>query len=205
MLVQVLEWGLQPDFMTGDRGYSSLSNLKTVRHHRMGFLFAVESNRLGSTEQGTWVHVQHLDIAHDGLRVWLRAFGDVKRFRARLKDPLRHDGVFLPDANAYEAFTQTEFQKLHDPHWPIEQYHRLIKPVGHIETFPVRGKVPILNPIFTALCRYVPLQPRHIAEVISNAYGWQRDWYQDGVAALVRTFIVGKEYLNPQFQTAVNA
>lgn len=41
--------------------------------------------------------------------------------------------------------------------------------------------------------------------IISNAYCWQRDLYQDVVAAFVRSFIVGKEYLNPQFQTAVNA
>jgi hypothetical protein len=205
MLAQVLEWGLQPDFMTGDSGYSSVNNLKTVRHHRMGFLFAVESNRRVSTEKGTWVHVQHLDVAHDGLRVWLREFGEVKLFRTRLKEQLRHYVVFLPDANTYDAFTQTEFQKLHDQHWHIEQYHRLIKQVCHIENFQVRGKVPILNHLFAALCSYVHLQQMQIADVISNAYCWQRDLYKDVVAAFVRTFIVGKEYLNPQLQTAVNA
>lgn len=205
MLAQVLEWRLQPDFMTGDSWYSGVSNLKTVRYHRMGFLFAVESNRRVSTEKGTWVHVQHLDIPDDGLRVWLREFGEVKLFRTRLKDQLRHYVVFLPDANAYDAFPQTEFQKLHDQHWHIEQYHRLIKQVCNIEKFQVRGKVPILNHIFAALCSYVHLQQMQIAEVISNAYSWQRDLYKDVVAAFVRTFIVGKEYLNPQFQTAVNA
>jgi hypothetical protein len=87
----------------------------------------------------------------------------------------------------------------------FEQYHRLIKQVCHIEKFQVRGKVPILNHIFAALCSYVHLQQMQIADVISNAYCWQRDLYKDVVAAFVRTFIVGKEYLNPQLQTAVNA
>ena len=76
-LAQVLEWGLQPDFMTGDSWYSGANNLKTVRHYRRGFLFAVESNRRVSTKKGTWVQVQRLDIPDDGLRVWLREFGDV--------------------------------------------------------------------------------------------------------------------------------
>lgn len=109
--------------------------------------------------------------------------------RMRLKDQLRHYVVFLPDANAYDAFTQTEFQKLHDPHWHIGQYHRLIKQVCNIEKFQVRSKAAILNHIFAALCSYVHLQQMQIAQVISNAYGWQRDLYKDVIAAFVRTFI----------------
>jgi hypothetical protein len=205
MLVQVVAWGLQPDFITGDSGYSSASNLKTVRHHRMGFLFAVENNRRVAIEKGTWVQVQQLDIPDDGRKVWLRDFGEVKLFRTRLKDQLRHYVVFLPQADAYEPFSQTEFQKRHDQHWHIEQYHRLIKQVCHIETFQVRRKVPILNPIFAALCSYVHLQQMQIHEVITNAYQWQRDLYKEVVAGFVSSFIIGKDYLNPQYQAAVNA
>ncbi len=47
-------------------------------------------------------------------------------------------------------FQQTDFQSLHDQHWQIEQYHRMIKQVCHIEKFQVRGKVPIRNRIFAA-------------------------------------------------------
>ena len=36
--------------------------------------------------------------------------------------------------------------------------HRLLKQVCNVERFQVRGKVPILNPIFAALCRFVQLQ-----------------------------------------------
>lgn len=66
MLDEVLAWGLHPDFMTGDSWYSCVDNLKTVKNHRMGFMFAVESNRRVSTEKGTGVQVQKLDIPDDG-------------------------------------------------------------------------------------------------------------------------------------------
>jgi Transposase DDE domain len=143
MVAQVLAWGLRPDFTTGDSWYSCEKNLKTVKNHGMGFLFAVESNRTVSTEKGTWVQVQQCDIPEEGRIVWLRDFGQViKLFRTRLKDQLRHYAVFLPDADTYAAFQRAQFQTLHDRHWRIEQYHREIKQVCNIERFQVRGKVP---------------------------------------------------------------
>ncbi|EIJ34083.1 transposase IS4 family protein [Thiothrix nivea DSM 5205] len=205
MLEDVLAWGLQPAFMTGDSWYSCVGNLKTVRNHRMGFLFAVESNRRVSTEKGSWVQVQKLDIPADGLRVWLREFGGVKLFRTQLKDQLRHYVVFLPNADAYDTFQQADFQTLHDQHWQIEQYHRMIKQVCHIEKFQVRGKVPIRNHLFAALCSYIHLQQMRFADMISNAYQWQGGLYKEVVASFVKSFMLGKEHLNPQYQVAVNA
>ncbi len=46
MLVEVLSWGLGPSWVTGDSRYSGASNLKLIRHYQLGFLFALESNRL---------------------------------------------------------------------------------------------------------------------------------------------------------------
>ena len=205
MLADVLAWGLQPDFMTGDSWYSCVANLKAVKNHRMGFMFAVESNRRVSTEKGTWAQVQTLDIPVDGLRVWLRDFGEVKLFRTRLKDQLRHYVVYLPNTDAYDAFQQGRFQKLHDQHWQIEQYHRMIKQVCHIEKFQVRGKVPIRNHLFAALCSYVHLQQMRFTDMISNAYQWQKGLYKEVVASFVKSFMLDKDYLNPQYQPPVNA
>jgi len=42
-------------------------------------------------------------------------------------------------------------------------------------------------------------------DLISNAYQWQRELYQELIASFVSYFIIGKDYLNPQFQPAVNA
>jgi hypothetical protein len=205
MLAEVLAWGLRPGFVTADSWYSCEQNLKTVKHHGMGFLFAVESNRTVSVAKGTWVQVQKLDIPDEGMLVWLRDFGQVKLFRTRLKDQLRHYVVYLPHDNAYPAFRTDNFQALHDQHWQIEQYHRLLKQVGNIERFQVRSKVAIANHIFASLCSFIQLQQMRMSQLIANAYQWQRNLYSDVVANFIRTFIPTLDYLNPQFRTAVNA
>jgi len=205
MLEEVLEFGLKPKFTTADSWYSCVDNLKKVKNHSLGLMFAVESNRLVSIEKGSWQQVQALDIPESGQMVWLRGFGEVKLFRTRLKDQLRHYVVYLPDSTAYAAFEQSSFQKLHDQHWLIEQYHRVIKQVCNIEKFQVRGKVPILNHIFAALCAYIHLQKMQFGEIIRNAYALQRDLYKDVVATFISSFISDKEYLNPQMRSAVNA
>ena len=81
----------------------------------------------------------------------------------------------------------------------------MIKQVCHIESFQVRGKIPISNHIFAALCSYVHLQKMQINEVFLNAYRWQRALYTKVVESFVRGFLTDKDYLNPQFGNAVNA
>ena len=205
MLAEVLAWGLRPGFVTGDCWYSGVDNLKRARNSQAGFLFAVESNRLVSIEKGAWTQVGRLDIPDGGLRVWLRGFGEVKLFRAWLKDQPRHYVVFLPDGDARDAFGPADFQVLHDHHWRIEQYHRTIKQVCNIERFQVRLRIPILNHVFAALCGYVHLQQMRFDDLIRNAYQWRRDLYKEVVAAFIGGFMDGKEHLNPQFKAAVNA
>ena len=205
MLAEVWAWGLRPAFTTGDSWYACEKNLKTVKNHRMGLMFAVEANRTVSVEKGVWVQVQKLDVPDGGLMVWLRNFGQVKLFRTRLKDQLRHYVVCLPDGQGYSTFARPDFQKLHDQHWGIEQYHRLLKQVCNVERFQVRGKVPILNHIFAALCSFVQLQEMRFTHAIVNAYQWKTELFTQVVAAFVTGFIPGKEHLTPQFRAAVNA
>ena len=205
MLAEVLEWGLKPAFVTGDSGYAGVKNLKKVKQHPMGFLFAVESNRTVSLEKGAWTHVQKLEVPEAGMNVWLRDFGEVKWFRTWLKEQPRHYIVWLPDSSHDEHFGIHDFQTLHDQYWKIEQYHRVIKQICSIEEFQVRTKTPILNHIFAALCGYVQIQKMQFDDLIRNAYHWKQDLYQEVVAAFVRAFLRGKEHLNPQFPTTVNA
>ncbi len=54
MLIEVLAWGLKPAFVTGDSWYSCVKNLKTIKNHQTGFMFAVEKNRTVSLEKGRW-------------------------------------------------------------------------------------------------------------------------------------------------------
>ena len=205
MLAQVLQWGLEPKCVTGDSWYASVDNLKTVRNHRLGFLFAIESNRKVSLEKGAWAQVQQLEVPVAGVKVWLRDFGEVNVFRTRLKEQVRHYIVWLPESGGYESFGTDDFQELHDQHWKIEQYHRVIKQVCSIEKFQVRNKTPILNHIFAALCGYVHLQQMQFDAFIQNAYHWKQDLFNEVVASFVSTFIHGKEHLNPQFNRTVKA
>lgn len=205
MLAQVLAWGLQPAFVTGDSWYSCDKNLKMVKNHQMGLLFAVEANRTVSLDKGLWVQVQKLNIPEGGLIVWLRNFGQVKLFRTRLNEQLRHYVVCLSDAAQYGGFGLSAFQTLHGQHWQIEQYHRMLKQVCNVERFQVRGKVPILNHIFAALSGFTALQKMQFVGTIHNPYQWRRELFTDAVAAFIKNFVLGKEHLKPQFLAVVNA
>jgi hypothetical protein len=160
MRAEVLAWGLQPVVITGDSWYSGTANLNTVKNYHRGFLLAVESNRTVSIQPSQWIQVKELDLPKEGLMVWLRHFGKVKRFRTQLKDQLRHYVVHLTDTQPLSRFDRTAFQHYHDHHWQIEPYHRVSKPVCHLERFPVRQEVAIRNHLVTALGGYVYLLSR---------------------------------------------
>ena len=212
MLFEVLAWGLEPAFVTGDSWYSCVKNLKTIKNHQLGFLFALESNRLVSIEKGTWIQVQKLNIPNDGLEVWLRDFGQVKLFRTHLKDQVRHYAIYLPDekdkidnGSKLHSFTQVEFDKLHSQHWQIEQYHRAIKQVCNIESFQVRGKVAVKNHLFAAIFGYVELQRLKAMDVISNCYKLRRDLFNEVISSFIKSFAPSMGHMNSTFHNVVNA
>ena len=171
----------------------------------MGLMFGVESNRLVSLEKGTWQQVQSLTIPVNGMLVYLRNFGRVKVFKTQLKVQLRHYIVYLPERSQLDAYQEDDFKIAHDAHWHIEQYHRAIKQLCHIEHFQVRGKIPISNPIFSALCGYVNLQKVCATQLLSSLYQMQRTLFKEVVAKFIEYFVVGKSHLNPQFKRAINA
>ena len=110
MLLDVLAWGLKPAFVTGDAWYSCVKNLKTIKNHRTGFMFAVKSNRTVSLEKGQWQQVQTLKIPDDGLDVWLKDFGNVRLFRTTLKDQRRHYVVYLPEDTPFQLNATTSLR-----------------------------------------------------------------------------------------------
>jgi hypothetical protein len=205
MLEEVLAWGLEPAYQTGDSWYSGGDNLKRVKNHRLGWLFAVESNRTVSLDKGRWMQVQKLDIPDDGLAVWLKDFGNVKLFRTWLKDQPRHYAVFLPDDGQLASFDRKAFLEQHDKHWHIEQYHRAIKQVCNIERFQVRTKTAVKNHLFAALCGYVQLQKLSAMSLIDNCYSVQRNLFNEVVAGFIGTLMPTMVHLNPEFQPVVNA
>ena len=212
MLAELLSWGLEPAYVTGDSWYSCVKNLKTIKNHQLGFLFALETNRLVSVEKGTWVQVQSLNVPKDGLVVWLRDFGEVKLFRTSLKNQVRHYIIHLPEENdaidnglRFDTVKQTQFELLHDCHWQIEQYHRAIKQVCHIESFQVRGKVAVKNHIFAAICAFVKLQHMRATDVIKNCYQLQRTLFNEVISSFINTFAPTMDHMNSKFLGSVNA
>ena len=202
MLSEVQAWGLKPAYVTGDSWYSCVKNLKTIKNHQTGFMFAVEKNRTVSLEKGHWQQVQALEVPDDGLDVWLKDFGKVRLFRTMLKDQCRHYVVYLPEDVPVQ---RDDFIVIHDQHWQIEQFHRAIKQVCHIEHFQVRNERPVRNHIFSSILSFVYLQKMQIAQEFTNIYQHQRKLFKEVVGAFIKIFAKDKDDLLPKFAGAINA
>ena len=63
-------------------------------------MFAVESNRTVSLQKGIWQKVQTVDVPDEGIKVWLKDFGELILFWTVLKNQQRHYIVFLPKKKA---------------------------------------------------------------------------------------------------------
>ncbi len=136
-----------------------------------------------------------MKIPKDGLLVWLKNFGMVKVFRTLLKDQKRHYVVSIPEdeingnsTSNIETFKFKDFEKWHDDHWKIEQYHRAIKQVCNIESFQVRGELAVKTHIFAAICGFVELQRLCAVDLLRNCYALQRDLFNNVISAFVNSF-----------------
>ena len=119
-----------------------------------------------------------------------------------LKDQHRHYVVYLPEEVHFE---RDDFSEIHDQHWQIEQYHRAIKQVCHIEHFQVRSEQPVRNHILAAILAFVYLQKMQMAREFMNIYQHQCELSKETVGAFVEGFAKGKEHLLPKFARAINA
>ena len=189
MVNEVLAWGLQPAWITGDSWYASLDNLKCVRHHTLSFMFAVERNRLVSVKKGTYVQIQSLEVPVSGLKAYLRGFGFVKIFRTVFKNEYRYYIMHTPTPEETDNLTYEDFKIIHDSHWNIEQFHRAVKQVCNIETFQVRKTQSIKNHTFCAIRAFVHLEFMRTQELIVNWYGVQRNLFNDVIRAFIQESI----------------
>ena len=108
-------------------------------------MFGVDSNRKVSPEKGQWFQLRLLPDFHQGQVVWLKDFGFVQLFKTQLKEQQR---FYIVHQDEDDLLSFEGFHELHSSHWKIEQYHRVIKQVCHIEKFQVRRSKLILNHIF---------------------------------------------------------
>ncbi|MCP5133246.1 MAG: transposase [Gammaproteobacteria bacterium] len=135
-------------FVTGDSWYSSAANLKMIKTIIRDF-----SLRWKATVRFLWKKANgsgttFFAIPEDSSLVYLRGFGTVKVFREWLKNQPHHYALYQPNDEDWVAFDRPAFLKLHDQHWQIEQYHRTLKQVCHIEHFQVRQPTAIRNHLF---------------------------------------------------------
>lgn len=185
MVVEVKAWGVRPAWVTGDSWYSSIENLKFLKNEGLSFLFGIANNRKISLEKGSEVQVKMLMIPESGLVVYLKEFAWVKVFCQNFKDEARHYLLFLPDLDRLKLIGKQDFRRLHDQHWQIETFHRVIKQVCHVEQFQVRTESAIRTHFFCALQAFCKLQTMRIEGLIQNLYQVSRQLF----IPVIRQFI----------------
>lgn len=185
MVSEVKEWGLEMAWVTGDCWYSSNENLKFLRNEKVGFLFGIAENRKVSVAHGTEVQVQTLTIPESGLVVYLKEFGWVKVFCQNFKNEVRYYIVFLPDEDNLRQLDRPDFLRVHDGHWLIESFHRVIKQVCNIERFQVRTESAIRTHFFCAIQAFCKLQTMRVKGLIDNFYQVSRQLF----IPVIRQFI----------------
>ena len=190
MMRQIRDWGLKPSWVTGDSWYASLGNLKFLRNEGMGFLFGVANNRKVSLEQGQEVQIQTLEINDSGLVVYLKEFGWVRVFRQDFKNEARYYILHLQDLEELKQLTRQSFKQVHDRHWQIECFHRVIKQVCNIERFQVRDTQAIRNHFFCSLRAFAKLQMMRVDGLIDNLYQVSRKLF----IPVIRQFILENLY-----------
>jgi Transposase DDE domain len=186
MVKEVQSWGLKPDWVTGDSWYSSIENLKFLRNEKVSFLFGIADNRLVSIEQGSYVQVKTLTIPEAGMMVYLKEFGLVKVFAQNFKNEVRHYISYLPVDSELLQLNRQDFRRIHDSHWQIESFHRVIKQVCNIERFQVRTESAIRTHFFCALQAFCRLQTMRVQGLINNLYQISRDLF----VPIIRQFII---------------
>lgn len=187
MVRQIQDWGIKPAWVTGDSWYGSQQNLKFLRNEGVGFLFGVANNRQVSLERGQEVSIQTLEIPESGLVVYLKEFGWVKVFRQDFKNEARYYIVHLKNLEDLKQISQREFQQVHNRHWQIECFHRVLKQVCNIERFQVRDTQAIRNHFFCALRAFAKLQTMRTQGLIDNLYQVSRHLF----IPVIRQFILG--------------
>ena len=126
MVKEVKQWGIVPAWVTGESWYSSLENLKFLRNEKVSFLLGIADNRKVSVERGQLLSVKQLDIPESGLIVYLKEFGWVKVFSQQFKHEMRYYIVVQPELKALQQLNRTDFKAVHDTHWQIECFHRVL-------------------------------------------------------------------------------
>jgi len=97
-----------------------------------------------------------------------------------------------PENETLDKLTYPDFQIIHDNHWQIEQFHRAVKQVCHIETFQVRNTKAIKNHIFCAIRAFVQLEFMRLQNIIVNWYDVQKNLFNEVIRTFIQTSIANQ-------------
>ena len=173
MLAEVLDWGVSPALVTGDSWYASKQNLSQIRRYGLDAFFAIEKARLISTQKGGYQQVGQAEIDENGVETHLRGFDFVTVLRKEQTNKDRHYIYYhhVPKGEKSKKATPEEFEKAHQEHWNVEQFHRAIKQLCNAENFLVRRINAVKNHLFSVYWAFVSLEQKVQDKLIKN-------WYQ---------------------------
>ena len=174
MVEEVLNWWLKPRMATGDSWFASEDNMKFFIKRKIGFLFALKSNRLASDETKTYKHVSEYSLGEEGVILHLKNVWFVRIFEKNTFFYAYHDGNSenKRDRSGLEDITRKDFEGTHSKHWHIEEYHRAIKQVCNTEKHFFRNKNTITSHIHCSLRAFCVLEVSRVRWILKNWYSF---------------------------------
>lgn len=137
-------------------------------------------------EKGSEPQVQRVEIPEEGLNGYQPKFGEIKVYQPQFQEENRYYIIYLPKIEPLSGLKREELERVHDRHWGIEPYHRVLKPVGNLEGFQVRTERAIRNHLFSALYGYIQLSLTKARGEIANCYGISRKLFLEVMAKFIR-------------------
>ncbi len=179
MLEKAKERGFQPKYVLFDSWYSSLENLKTVRHLEWNFLSRLKDNRLVNPDGEGNISISKVEIPSEGRIVHLRGFGFVKVFRTVSKEG---DEEYWVTSDC--SMTESRREVLEKQGWGIETYHRGLKQCCGVERAQVQKARAIISHLLFSVRAFLRLEAHRIATGIS--------WYEaktDIIREAIRAYL----------------
>jgi len=188
MLETAKERGFAPQCVVFDSWYSSLDNLKLIRHHGWLWLTRLKRNRHVNPDKTGNRPLKEVAIAATGTVVHLKGYGFVKVFK-----------IVTPNGDidywATNDLNLGELQRLQFAEfaWAIEEYHRGLKQCCGAESAQVRSSRSQRNHIGLSIRAFLRLELHWFATGIS--------WYEAKLTIVreaIRAYLMAPRFLlNP--------
>jgi Transposase DDE domain len=174
MVSETLNWWIQPRVATGDSWFASQDNMKFFIKRKIGFLFALKSNRQASDETRQYKALSEYMIPEEGRVLHLKDVGFVRIFQKNDLLYAYHDASTTDtiDKGTLEKVTQKDFEEIHACHWHIEEYHRALKQVCNTDKHYFRNKNTIINHIYCSLRAFCILEISRLRWRLKNWYAF---------------------------------